>query len=152
MSDYIDKFHQVLLDKLNKMEANDYIGTPKLSVTFEYEEDCWDSIKLRVIYPLEFVVGEVKDEDGTEYCLEDWLQNCLDFNEAVRNARKSMEYYTAYDSKIFDEVYLETIKDKIHEIKVAKKAKYMDAIKIMNSETTEKKKVVRMMKLLQKGR
>lgn len=139
MSDYIAKFHERLLDNLNDNE--DFEN----KVTFEYEEDCWDSIKLRVYYGIEFLT----DEDNI---LEDWLGNDCDFKSIVESTRKRMENYDASDSKCFDEVYKDRIKDSIWEVKREKLTTYQQVAKLMKSHMSNRKKIYNIIKIVQNGR
>lgn len=141
MDDYIAYFHQVLLSKFNN-------ATDK--VEFEYEHAYWDEILLNVYYGVEFLTEEVKDDDGNTYSVEQWLENgFMNFDECIKDAKRTMENYQAYDRKIFDEVYLERIEESIAEIKDNKLSLYRKVRKIMKQHLSNQKKAVTLIKLIQ---
>ena len=144
MSDYIDKFHDRLLSYIND-ESNH-------GVSFEYAETCWDSIKLKVYYGIEFLTEEVKDDEGNNYDIEQWLENgFVDFKEAIKRTKSYMKNYQAHDGTVFDEVYMEKIKDSIWEVKKEKLSLYKQIQGIMNSHISKRKKIVKIIKTVQGG-
>ena len=87
MSDYIERFHERLLNNLN--------GIDDCKVEFEYEENYWESIKLKVYFGVEFLVDEHTDEDGNVHTLEEYLGNDIDFKEVIAKTKRFMENYQA---------------------------------------------------------
>jgi len=145
MCDYIDRFHERLLNNLN--------GIDDCDVTFEYEEAHWDSIKLKVYYGIEFLTDEVKDDEGNCYNIIQWLENgFVDFKEVIEKTKRYMENYQAYDSKVFDEVYKDKMKESIWEIKQEKLSTYLKVKKEMEKHIDKSKKVRNIIKLVQQGR
>ena len=145
MSNYIKTFHERLLRNLNNNED--------CKVTFEYKENYWDSIKLKVFFGVEFLTNEVKKDDSMEYyeSLEEYLAD-LAFKEVIEKTKGYMENYQAYDSKVFDEVYEERMKDAIQEVKGEKVSTYQKVKKELDKHISKSQKVYNIIKMVQNGR
>lgn len=147
MSDYISTFHSRLLRNLNDNE--DFEN----KVTFEYEESHWDSIKLKVFFGVEFLTGEVTDDDGEPYEIEQWLENgAIDWKGIIESTKRYMENYQAYDSKEYDLVYKDRMKDAISEIKGEKVSTYQKVKKELDKHLSTSQKVYNIIKIVQNGR
>lgn len=133
---YTDNFWKYLLDKLNDMDEK---------VFFEYEEYCWDTIKLKVFYDISFVVGNEEEQD-----LEEYLHN-LDFNDAIKYVYSRMERFCDHDSKVFDAVYLETIGERVFEIKKDKSKLYKRIKLTINQKVSEKQKIFNVLQLIKEN-
>ena len=144
ISDYMDKFHKVLLKYLNESVEK---------VSFEYETNFWDEIKLRVYFPIEFTVDEVKDENGEVISLEDWLgSDEVDWKDSIKRTKRYMENYQAYDGQIFDEAYKERMKDSIAEIKGEKLSTYQKVKSMIDRSISKSHKVMNIIKIVKNGR
>lgn len=153
MSDYIEKFHERLLTKLNDVED--------CKLSFDYQENYWDSIKLNVYAPIEFLVGEIpaneefKSITGTEEdyrTFEDYLIEKVDFKQVLEYVRAHMHNYQAYDSNVFDEVYKERMKDAIREVKGEKLSTYQKVKNELDKHISKSQKVYNIIKMVQNGR
>lgn len=133
MAQYTENFWAFLIDKLNDMDSK---------VSFEYETRCWDTIKFKVFYDISFIVGNEEERD-----LEEYLHN-LDFNGAINNTHSKMERFCDHDDKVFKEVYLEAIEERVFEIKKDKSDLYKRIKSTINQKVSEKQKIFNVLKLI----
>lgn len=148
---YVDKFHEKFLDILN--ETADKNGDT-LKVSFEYEEDDWDSIKLRVNYGVEFIVGDsVTNSDGDNFyhSVEEYM-DAIDFESCIKSAKDRLDNFYDRDEETFKDEYMTQIKEKVYEIKQEKMTLYTKVkANLKNNQISERKKIFNFIKMINGG-